>query len=257
MTDLFEISGQSLKAAASGTFKNPGAWILMAVLTGIVCYILGLFSMQLDAAAPEINTPLGIGLIVVCVLLSFILHGAYVKALRLEKPDFKHFGKTFGNGFLLTVLSLIYTIVPVLLGIFIIAGVSSWAVLLPTGGDTIVYILAIVVCWVLIAAIYILANILWMPAVVQFARTGKLSAGLALTDLMDRIQTVTWSKCILGALLIVFYQIVLFVLIIGIAYMFTLIPVAGDILGVVFAALFIPFGMIFCCDYFARLFKEA
>ena len=258
MPTLSEITAESLKDSALGTFKNPGTWIPLAILTAVVFFICALFLGALPIEAPEPLLVLGIVLIVVAVVCSLLIIGVTIKPMRGEKPSFSHFGKTFGQGFLITILLIIYTIVPLLLAAFIIIGVTAWGYLLETETDWFLYLIPLVLCWIAVALIFILFSILWLPAGVQFAKTGKFSAGLSLSRLFEMIDNITWGKCILGAVCLLLLELVLFGLTILIAYMLLMIPgIAGAILGTVFAALFIPFCFIFRSAYCAKLFEGA
>ena len=257
MPTLSEITVESLKDSALGTFKNPGTWILLAILTAVVFFISALFLGMLPIEAPEPLSVLGIILIVIAVVCSLLIIGVIIKPMRGEKPSFSHFGKTFGQGFLITVLLIIYTIVPLLLAAFIIIGVTAWGYLLETETDWFLYLIPLVLCWIAVAMIFILCNLVWLPAGVQFAKTGKLSAGLSLSRLFEMITSITWGKCILGAVCLLLLELVLFGLVILVAYLLLLIPFAGIVLGTVFAALFIPFCFIFRSAFCAKLFEGA
>ena len=254
MADLFQITGTALKSAAQGTFKNPGAWLLMALLTAAVCYIIGLFSSQLDTGVNPVSN-MGIILIAAAVLLTIIVSGACVKTLRNEIPGFKNFGKTLKEGFLYVIIMVIYTIVLILLASFMIYGVSEWGTLLTQDIDYVVYYLAMTICWIIFAALYVVVFILSNPAAVRFGRTGKFSEAFKLTELMDMTQKVSWGKCILGTLLQSALFALLMATIISIAYLFTCIPVAGDFIGAIFAGLFIPFAVIFLMNFCTRLYE--
>lgn len=254
MADLFQITGNALKSAAEGTFKNPGAWLLMALLTAAVCYIIGLFSSQLDTGVTPVSN-VGIILTVAAVLLTIIVSGACVKTLRNEKPGFKNFGKTLKEGFLYVIIMVIYTIVLIFLASFMIYGVSEWGGLLTQDADYVVYYLAMAVCWIIFAALYVIVFILSNPAAVRFGRTGKFSEAFKLTELMDMTQKVSWGKCILGTILQNALFVLLMATILSIAYLFTCIPVAGDFIGIIFAGLFIPFAVIFHMNFCARLYE--
>lgn len=216
MADLFQITGNALKSAAEGTFKNPGAWLLMALLTAAVCYIIGLFSSQLDTGVTPVSN-VGIILTVAAVLLTIIVSGACAS--------------------------------------FMIYGVSEWGGLLTQDADYVVYYLAMAVCWIIFAALYVIVFILSNPAAVRFGRTGKFSEAFKLTELMDMTQKVSWGKCILGTILQNALFVLLMATILSIAYLFTCIPVAGDFIGIIFAGLFIPFAVIFHMNFCARLYE--
>ncbi|HJJ38645.1 MAG TPA: DUF4013 domain-containing protein [Methanocorpusculum sp.] len=254
MADLFEITGTAFKTAAQGTFKNPGAWLIMALLTAVICYITGLFSAQFDTSVPAASA-LGIVLIAVAVLLTFIVVGAYVKTLRNETPGFKNFGKTFKEGFLYTIIMVIYTIILILLAVFMSYGTAEWGGLLTQPADLLIYYLAMTVCWIIFAVLFVIVFVLTNPASAKFGRSGKFSDAFRLVDLMEMTQKISWGKCILGALLQTALIALMMATILAIAYLFSLIPAAGDIIGAIFAGLFIPFAMIFALNFSARLFE--
>ncbi|HJJ48783.1 MAG TPA: DUF4013 domain-containing protein [Methanocorpusculum sp.] len=256
MADLFEITGKALKTAAEGTFKNPGAWLIMALLTAVICYIAGLFTCQIDTEVSAVSTT-GIILIVVAVLLSIIVMGAYVKTLRNEKPGFKQFGKTIKEGFLYSIIALIYTIVLILLASFMVYGTGTWGSLLTEPMDLLVYYLAIGICWIIFAVIFVIIFVLTSPASREFGRTGRFSSAFRIVDLMELTQKVSWGKCILGTILQMAVGLLIMLTTLAISYLLTRIPipVAGDILGVIFAGLFIPFAMIFILNFCARLYE--
>ncbi|MDO5847757.1 MAG: DUF4013 domain-containing protein [Methanocorpusculum sp.] len=253
MDDLFQITVTALKTAAEGTFKNPGAWLIMTLLSAGICYITGFFIRQPDAGVTVLSVP-GILLIAVAVLLAVIVTGACVKTLRYERPGFKNFGKTVREGFLYLIIMVIYTILLIFLASFMIYGIGEWSSLLTNPADLIIYTLTMVSCWLIFAVLYLIVFVLTNPASVNFGRTGKFTDAFKLTELIEMTQKVSWAKCILGTILQTAVLALLTATIISIACLFIQIPVAGDFIGAVFAGLFLPFAMIFSLNFCARLY---
>jgi len=256
MADLFEITGMALKSAVKGTFKNPGPWLLIALMTAIICYIEGLLTFWTDFNIP-VGTAPGIILIVVAVLLTFIIAGAYVKTLLNKTPDFKNFGTTFRNGFLATIILLIYWIVQVLLAAFLIYGVSTWGTTFTDPIQNLIYAVGIGIAWVIVVILFVLVMVIGNPAGVLFARSGKFSSAFNLSKISDMIQAVSWSKCIFGTILQTCIFGVLIAAIICIGMLFTLIPVVGDYVAVIVMGLLIPVAVAFATYFCAHLFAEA
>lgn len=256
MADLFEITGISLKTAVKGTFKNPGPWLLLALMTAIICYIEGLVTATWTDFSIPAGSALGIILIIVAVLLTIITVGPYAKTLLNKNPDFKQFGTTFKTGFLLTIIVLIYWIVQLALGAFMIYGICAWAPMLTDPIQAVIYAVAIGIGWVIVVLLLMLVMVIANPAAVLFARTGKFSSAFNFSKLSDMIQAITWKKCVLGTILQTCLFAVIIAAILCLALLVSCIPVVGDYIGVIIMGLFIPFALIFMTNFAARMFEE-
>ncbi|HJJ36506.1 MAG TPA: DUF4013 domain-containing protein [Methanocorpusculum sp.] len=256
MADLFEITGMSLKSAAKGTFKNPGPWLLIALMTAIICYIEGILTGTWTDYGISIGSAPGIILLIVAVLLTFIVAGPYVKTLLNKTPDFKNFGTTFKNGFLVTIIILIYWIVQLLLAAFLIYGVNTWGTALTDPLQSIIYAVGIGIAWVIVVLLLMLVMVVANPAGVLFARTGKFSSAFNFAKLSDMIQAVSWGKCVLGTILQTCVFAVLVAAILCIGLLVALIPVVGDIIAAIAMGLLIPFAIAFITYFCAHLFAE-
>jgi len=257
MADLFEITGMALKSAVKGTFKNPGPWLLITLMTAIICYIEGIVTGTWTNVSVPANSVLGIILIAVAVILTFIIAGAYVKTLLNKTPDFKEFGTTLRNGFLATIILLIYWIVQVLLGAFLIYGVSTWGSTFTEQTQNLIYAVGIGIAWVIVVVLFVLVMVIGNPAGVLFARTGKFSSAFNLSEISDMIQAVSWNKCIFGTILQTCVFGVIVVAIICIGMLFSLVPVVGDFIGAIAIGLLMPVAVAFATYFCAHLFAEA
>lgn len=208
--------GKSFGFAFDSTFKHIGRWIGMAVLLCI----------------PIVN---------------WIVMGMFLKVYRNEEPDFSNAGKSFVQGLLALIISIIYFLIP-----FILAMILGVAALLPaifsgasdigtaiTGGLGIVSTIIIVV-------VSIIFYLIFTPAMINFARKG-FGAAFAFGDIFAMIGKLGWGKYIL-AILLLFVVFIILGIVLG---LIMLIPIIGLIIFI----LALPILYLIQYKYWGALFE--
>ena len=147
-------------------------------------------------------------------VICFIPQGTLMKILKGEEPDIVLALKTLLNGFLLFLILFIYGIVPVLL-IKMIPGI----------GWIIGIILAILFCLILI------------PAEINYARSGRFGKAFAFGEIFGMISNVGWGRYILAFIVMIIFAVLVGIVLGGISFLLTLIPVAGIVLASIFGLL--------------------
>lgn len=258
MTELFTLIGDAFKESIVSTFKKPFVWLILSLLTAVLYYLITYLLPYLpydDGAALPI--PATVAIWVASLLLLIVTTGVYMKPYRNEDPSFTQFGRICKDGLFATITELVYWIVPLALACFVVFGYSAWNGLMDTSDGSLIYFVGIVICWIIIIALFLLANILWFPAMTRLSKTGSLKSIFQLSVLFSMIEKVTWARCIIALIAIVLIDAVILGVIYAVSYMFMLIPVAGLYIGVIIAALLTPYIFIFSGKCTAKLFEGA
>jgi len=160
-------------------------------------------------------------------------------------------GKSFVDGLLALIISILYMLIPSILAILL--GVGSLIVSsvvsgpagsmggLAMGGAIAANIGFIILCIVA----YILFSLLLIPALVNFARKG-FGAAFSFGTLFDMISKAGWLKYILSIILIW----IIFSVIIFICMLLSII-----IIGIILLIFIMPFLYCWGAKYFANLFE--
>ncbi|HJJ28219.1 MAG TPA: DUF4013 domain-containing protein [Methanocorpusculum sp.] len=255
MATLSEITCCAFADACKNIFKSTGIWLGLTILT--------LYTVFAAAALanPEIGICVtsfpGIILLVLSIFVWIFLTGIYVKPLRGEKADFKNPGKSFVQGILFSVIYLVWTIIPLILAALLLYGGIVSGSMLSSAHDHISYNIALGVGWVFAAAVYLLFCIIWIPAEVNFAKSGRFRDAFTFAKYLEQIQAAGTAKFLLGLLLLVVLEAAMLCTLICTGGLLSLIPVAGPWLGMLVISAFIPYFWIFAAAFSARLVAEA
>ena len=157
-------------------------------------------------------------IVTIIPIVNFIGNGIYLRIYRGEEPVVKDIVKAFIDGILLTVIGIIYMIIPWIVD----ALVSNLGVV----GD----IIALIVTFIFL--------LLLLPAEYAFAQKG-FGAAFAFGDHIAKIKKLGWGQYILAVLVFIIVVAVL-------GSLAVLIPVIGWI--------FLPFVCIFSMKFVANLF---
>lgn len=188
------------------------------------------FGFAFENTVKHIGRWLGMTILLLIPIVNFIVVGMFLKVFRNEEPDFSNAGKSFVQGLLATIISIIYCIVPT-----IIIVVCS---LLGTVGAVIGLVVGII--------LYIIIAIILIPAFVNFARNG-FGAAFKFGELFGMIGKLGVGKYILAIILLALVGFV-----IGIVLgLIGLIPVLGWIV----LLLATPILSLFEVKYWANLFE--
>ena len=197
---LFETAFDAVKWGLTTNFRHIGRWLLLTVLS----------------------------IIPIANLLS---SGALLKVLTGEEPEIEPAGRTFLNGLLWLVISIIYMIIPVIIAavslILLLNNGASAGAALGIAGIIISIILAVII------------SLIMIPAMIHFARTGKFAKGFAFGEIFAMIKNVGAGRYIVAILV---WLIVSFIIsfVLGII---CLIPILGWIV------LFLAFVPLMCFEY--------
>ncbi len=223
----------SLGKGVSYPFKHLGQWLLLTIVF-IAAAAAAVGAVTSFAAE---NIALGIVLIVVGILIELFACGVQVKLYGRKEKIFS-FPGNIGRGFQLFIITLIYQIITVIVTILVsIAGGAALVGLdklatATAGPDAIWGVVAGLGVWaVLILILAIFFSIFMMPALINFAVQGKFGAAFHFKEIFAMIGKAKWYKILLGILVLFVAMIILCVIIGLIVGLFSLIPVAGSIIG--------------------------
>lgn len=223
----------SLGKGVTYPFKHLSQWLLLTIVF-IAAAAAAVGSVTAFAAE---NTALGIVLIVVGILIELFACGVQVKLYGRKEKIFS-FPGNIGRGFQLFVITLIYQIISVIIFAIICAAGAGATIGLDTlatataGSGAIWGAIAGLGVWgVLILILIIFFSIFMMPALVNFAVQGKFGAAFHFKEIFAMIGQAKWYKILLGILVLFVAMIILCVIIGLIVGLFSLIPVAGSIIG--------------------------
>ena len=91
------------------------------------------FGYAVDNTLKKILRWIGLTIVMCIPIVNFIAMGLFLKVFRGEEPDFSNAGKSFIQGLLLFIISIIYMIIPIIA--FVILGGASFitAIIAPAG----------------------------------------------------------------------------------------------------------------------------
>lgn len=255
MDNLFTLLGTSLHEAINSTFKKPMVWLALSLIAAVI-YFTDLIVLN-DTFFPFFSLPqlAGMVLIVVSVLLMIIAGGVYIKSFRNEELTFTPFGKTCKEGFFAVLIFLFYELIPFLLSIFVVWGVNVWSEMLLGPYDTLIYCIGIVTNALIIFSLFIMADMILQPALVKFARNGKLGEAFGISSLCDMYAAITWKRGILAYIMVSLTAVAIYFSVIGIGYLFTLIPGWGIFVGIMVSSLLTPYIFVFVGKFSKKLFE--
>jgi len=255
MSGLSEIIAESFHTSFKQTFGNIRQWIGLAILMFLTFGFFSFLFEWFNFPHVELESGLGITLLVLGILFLIFFNGIYVKFILREDRYFSRFGMTFIDGLKFTLVEILYTIIPIVL-----AGILRFAFItglqfLTSGEHVIIYNIGIIIAILLIGFIAIFFTLFWLPAMNAFAQTKKISTAFKFRTLDEMIQIIGWKKFLLGYLIWIGFQVLIFAVFIALSYLLFLIPVVGGVLGLVLFAVLSPFICIFAGDFISRLFE--
>ena len=205
------------------------------------------FGYAVDNTLKKILRWIGLTIVMCIPIVNFIAMGLFLKVFRGEEPDFSNAGKSFIQGLLLFIISIIYMIIPIIA--FAILGGASFitAIIAPEAATDAILAggagLGIIALFVLA----IIFGLIMLPAEINFARKQSFGAAFKFGEIFGMIGKLGWGKYIL-AIILVYIIAIIFGFVVG---LFALIPVVGIIL----TYLAIPFAIFFELKYYANLFE--
>jgi len=280
MVGLFANIGQSFGYSARNTFLRPLFWlglIVIAIIAGL-CMVGSVIFLGMGMWY------LSIILVIIAAIIGLFCLGLVVKIYGNKPLTFRHFFGSVGRGFQYVIISIIYGIIVAivgwlcsLVGVFgttpetvnalmaqITAGnfnnLSFDAIMNLT--TTTLFPNGVTALGVVMLIIYILVSlflfILWIAALVNFARAGKFGAAFHFGEIFRRIGLLGVFKFILAIIIYIILMAVigfLFGLIVGLLLMIP-VPVLSVILAIIFVALVGPFIGVFGIKYYSNLFAD-
>ena len=195
---LFETAFDAVKWGLTTNFRHIGRWLLLTVLS-------------------------------IIPIANILSSGALLKVLTGEEPEIEPAGRTFLNGLLWLVISIIYMIIPVIIAavslILLLNNGASAGAALGIAGIIISIILAVII------------SLIMIPAMIHFARTGKFAKGFAFGEIFGMISNVGRGRYILAFIVMIIFAVLVGIVLGGISFLLTLIPVAGIVLASIFGLL--------------------
>jgi len=280
MVGLFANIGQSFGYSARNTFCRPLFWLGLI----IVAIIAGLCMVGSVIFLAKGMWYLSVILWIITAILALFCFGLVVKIYGNQPLTFRHFFGSVGRGFQYVIISIIYGIIVGIIGAICTAlgvfgtapeAVNALVLQMQSGNfsnlsfDTIMNLTTttlfpngVTALGVVMLIIYILVSlflfILWIAALVNFARAGKFGAAFHFREIFRRIGLLGVFKFILAIIIYIILMAVimfLFGLIGGLILMIP-VPVLSTILAIIFVALVGPFIGVFGIKYYSNLFAD-
>lgn len=247
-------------AYANGVFKSFSNWFILIVLYSLLigctlAIVAGVFMLMFGylfivdpyvAAEPYLTTsafgaalmPLSIALIIAGAILSiifgFFVNGVTVRVYRGGDLSLSSPGKMFVEGFLMTIIMLIYMIPYIVVTILTALGPMNNPVYMITVGIIIPVL------------VYIATILIATFAVIRYAKTGSFGSAFEIKKICSLISNIGWLRY-LGNMILLGMIVGLIVAIIF------MIPILGLILGVVVS----PFAAIMTARFYGNLYESA
>jgi hypothetical protein len=198
------------------------------------------FGYAKDKIAGDIGTWIILAILGIIPIVNFIVVGTFMKIYRGEAPKLENIGKSFVEGLLAIIISIIYMIIPTILAIFI----GAFLVFNPVAGPLSIFegltpvgIVLIVVC----IALFILFSLLLTPALINFARNG-FGAAFSFGKIFGMVSKAGWLKYILS--------VIILGIIMTIICLLELIPFIGFIIMIILLPFLTCWSTRFCANIF-------
>lgn len=217
--NLIRHTADSLKTGFAVSAKHPGRWLLLTLLMLI----------------PIVN---------------FFAIGALVKIYRNEEVSLNGPKKCFIQGLLVTLVTIIYMIIPIIISlIFIISGFVVGAetenitdvlqgLLIGSGLSISVGIIP-----------YIIFNLIALPAVINFVRSEKILGAFNFYEILDMIRARGWGKYILAWIVLLVFNLLVTLVYTGLAF----IPAFGTFISLIVWLVFLVPLAVFNNTYWTKL----
>lgn len=203
------------------------------------------FGYASDNSFKEILRWIVLSILLMIPIVNFIPVGIFLRTLRNEEPNFTDTGKAFSQGFFFSVITLIYLIVPLIAGTFLIIIAFIPAAYLPIAIGSAVSSVLIVILTVILAALLIIIPMLLYPAAVRYSRSGRFSEAFKFKKISAMIKNVGVGHYILSFIVII-------LIIIAVSAVLSLVSILP--LGNIVVLLAQPFLIYLGCKFFANLF---
>jgi len=255
MATLSEIMSESFAVSARGTFKKIPQWAGLALITLIIVGAFSLLTGLFDLPVIELGSALGIVILVVGIIFSIHYSGVFANILRGEEKYLARCGRTFWEGFKFTIVGIIYTIIPLIVGIFLYWGFAVGIDLLITPEQEFIYYAGIIFAIIIEVIIAVFFTLFWLPGMLAFAKTGKITKAFNFFTLDEMINSIGWKKFICGYLILIVINLLLFFILLILTLLVAYIPVAGGIISLVLFAIFYPYIWVYTGVFVSKLFE--
>lgn len=209
------------------------------------------FGYAVDNTLKKIRRWIGLTIVMCIPIVNFIAMGLFLKVFRGEEPDFSNAGKSFIQGLLLFIISIIYMIIPIIAFVILVGASIITAIIAPVasailagGGIIALFVLAIIF------------GLIMLPAEINFARKQSFGAAFEFGEIFGMIGKLGWGKYILSIILIYIISLI-FGFVVGLVGVG--LVAANPVLGAIISFLAIPFANPFAkffeFKYYANLFE--
>lgn len=203
------------------------------------------FGYASDNTFKEILRWIVLSILLVIPIVNFIPAGIFLRTLRNEEPNFTDTGKAFGQGFFVTLISLIYLIIPIIAGILLLLLALVPAAAMPIEiGATVSAVLLVILAIILVVTLILIPLVL-TPAIVRYSRSGKFSEAFNFKEIFAMIKNAGVGHYILS-------YIVIGLIILGISIAVGLVSLVP--LGFLIAMLAEPFLIYLNYKFFGNIF---
>jgi len=255
MASLSEIMSESFAVSSQETFKKVPQWAGLALITLIIIGAFSLLTGFFDLPVIELGSALGIVILVVGIMFMIHYNGIFANILRGEEKYLARCGRTFWEGFKFSIVGILYTLIPLIMGILLFCGFTIGIDLLITPEQEFIYYAGIIGAIVIEVVIAIFFTLFWLPGMLAFAKTGKITKAFSFFTLDEMINSIGWKKFLCGYLILIGINLLLFFILLILTLLVSYIPVAGGVLSLVLFAIFYPYIWVYSGVFVAKLFE--
>lgn len=207
------------------------------------------FSYASDNTFKKFGRWIGMALLLMIPIAQLLPLGIFQKSLRDEELDFSNAGSSFLHGLQFILIAFIYELIPLIVLFVLGGGVTLLsAKFMGNNAGAVIGLAGTVGVVLLCSLLFIIFELIMIPAIVNFARSEKFSGAFKFSEIFAMIREAGVGKYILSFIVLSLISS-LIGMVIGIIIM---IPLLGWIVGILFA----PFLMIVVFKFFGNLFED-
>ncbi|HJJ41717.1 MAG TPA: DUF4013 domain-containing protein [Methanocorpusculum sp.] len=200
------------------------------------------FSYAFENTFIKFGRWLGLSILLLIPIASFVACGIFLKIFRDEEPDFSDAGNSFIQGLLSRIISYIYITIPFYL-IFFGYILINVELKIPTPLSVILLVIGFI--------IIIFLGLISTVGLINFARSGRFLNAFQLKDIFTMINKAGWGKYILSYIIIL---IILFLFIGILLGYICIIPVVIPV--ILLFPLIASFIYFVLCKFLSNIFER-
>nr|WP_300038312.1 DUF4013 domain-containing protein [Methanospirillum sp.] len=230
--DTSERISSTFQYVIEGVIRQPGTWILLSIL-GIGNFLIDVGQKSLvhkyfhglqlgdPVSLPQSIYPYSLYVVIILIavgVLLMILQSGYVARIYRgisPAPPVRDMKTLFRDGFILSVIGLGYSVIPVLIGVLTVLlplqqkiedfrQISSTSQPLVISPELLQTIGIVIGGFVLSMLLYIILCTISFIGLIRFCRTGSVRSAFEISALLAKIGDIGWVRYLLSLLLLLF-----------------------------------------------------